>query len=270
MSNYHAANYLKGAMGRDIVRSLLERSGYTVCSYGYEETLLDAKSKYTYKKYCSPTGRRLTHSPDLLVYDAEDVVMLVEIKTRGKTKQVKAGEVWIDSKELSPLKDHWNDSILAVVAEEDDVFYAQKISDLEFQKNDRYPLTSFKKFQDFFTKVTSESINYHKNVALQMFKIFTQETGELVYSPERWKGIGEEESTASNEVSEKTADSEDFGLCKDCHSRLIITPDRTKVCPKCGLVVGKGHSLISGERAGGDQWDGSVDNSERIVENDHW
>jgi hypothetical protein len=57
--------------------------------------MLDVKSKCTFKKYDSETGRRLTHSPDLLVYDTEDIIMLVEVKTRGKSRWVEEGEVWI-------------------------------------------------------------------------------------------------------------------------------------------------------------------------------
>ena len=285
MSNYCAANYLKGSMGRDIIRSLLERSGYTVCAYGYEETLLDAKSKYTYKKYNSMTGHRLTHSPDLLVYDDKDVMMLVEVKTRGKTKRVQAGEVWIDSHELNPLRDFWSDSILALVVEEEDVFYAERMNEFEVQKSDRYPLTTFKKFQEIFTRVNPEAIAYHKNVALQMFKIFGSERDEIVYSPERWKGKGEGDTTdilGENQrgakesnlnepaANDETAERKDLSLCKNCHSQLIVTPDGTKCCSKCGLVVGKGYSWIGRQPAGNDAWDGSKDNSERVVEGEHW
>jgi hypothetical protein len=162
-------------LGRDIVRSLLESSGYTVCSYGYEETLLDAKSKYTYKKYNSMTGRRLTHSPDLLVYDDKDVVMLVEVKTRGKTKRARAGEVWIKSDELESLKDFWSDSILAVVVQEGDVFYAQRMSELIILPSGEYPLTAFQKFQDIFTRISSEAISHYRDIALQILEIFTSE-----------------------------------------------------------------------------------------------
>jgi hypothetical protein len=171
--HYKSDNYLKGALGRDIVRSLLESSGYTVCSYGYEETLLDAKSKYTYKKYSSMTGRRLTHSPDLLVYDDKDVMMLVEVKTRGKPKRARAGEVWIRSNELASLKNFWSDSILAVVVQEGDVFYAQRMSELEILPSGKYPLTAFQKFQDIFTRITSETISHYKDIALQILEIFT-------------------------------------------------------------------------------------------------
>jgi len=35
--------------------------------------------------------------------------------------------------------------------------------------------------------------------------------------------------------------------CKECYTLLIITPDRTKCCPRCGFVLGKGYSWIGRE-----------------------
>jgi hypothetical protein len=76
------SNNLKGSLGVVLVKELLESSGYTVCHYGYEYTMKDALSKRTFKKSNSTTGRRIRSSPDLLVYDDKEVIMLVEVKTR--------------------------------------------------------------------------------------------------------------------------------------------------------------------------------------------
>lgn len=32
--------------------------------------------------------------------------------------------------------------------------------------------------------------------------------------------------------------------CKECKTQIIITPDKTKCCPRCGLVIGRGYSWI--------------------------
>ena len=174
---YRFDDFLKGSLGKELVKSLLERSGYTVCSYGYEETLLDAKSKYSYKKYNSKTGHRLTHSPDLLVYDDKDIMMLVEVKTRGKSPP------YINSDETNNLKEFWNDSILAIVVPEGNVFYAKRTDELEIQPdrtNVCYPLSGLQKFQDIFTRVSSEDISRCKDIALQILQIFVtkKETSE--------------------------------------------------------------------------------------------
>ena len=77
--SFRPDNYLMGYFGKDLIKRMLEDSRYTVCHYGYEDTLLDYMSKRTSKTSNSSTGRRLRKSPDLLVYD-ENAVYLVEIK----------------------------------------------------------------------------------------------------------------------------------------------------------------------------------------------
>ena len=54
--------------------------------------------------------------------------------------------------------------------------------------------------------------------------------------------------------------------CEECKRSLIITPDGTKCCPLCGLVVGPGYSWIGSGESGKDQWSGVLDNIERILE----
>jgi Holliday junction resolvase len=154
--------FLKGNVGMEIVKAMLEKSGYTVCHYGYEITLLDAMSKRTSRKSNSTTGRRLRSSPDLLVYDDENI-MLVEVKSRGKIPPM------INISEIRNLKEFWNDAILVVVVPDGNIFYAQRINELEIQQNETfqyYPLTDFEKFQDIFTRVRSEAISHYKEMAL--------------------------------------------------------------------------------------------------------
>jgi hypothetical protein len=171
-SYFSSDNYLKGNLGKEIVRSLLERAGYTVSLYGYEITMLDAKSKYTYKKWNSVTGRRLTSSPDLLVYDEKDVMVLVEVKTRGKSPP------HIRSEEIKRYKDYWSDAVIVVVVPEG--LYAQKIDDLDIREDGEYPLSDFKKFEEVFTRVSTSDIEHYECVVLEMLKIFMSEKDKVV------------------------------------------------------------------------------------------
>jgi hypothetical protein len=98
---FQTDNYLKGFIGTDMVKSLLERSGYTVRHYGYEYTLLDVMSKRTSKNLGSKTGRRIRKSPDLLVYDDQDI-MLVEVKTRLTLPPI------MNTREIESLKEFWD------------------------------------------------------------------------------------------------------------------------------------------------------------------
>ena len=154
----------------EIVKVMLENSGYTVCHYGYEYTLLDLISKSSYGKSKTTTSRRISSSPDLLVYDNKDEIMLVEVKTRTKSKYLQKGEFMIKSAEIERLKDFWNDSILVVVSAEG--ILAQKVDEIKICENDHYQISDFDKFQYVFTKVSSECRSHYEDIASQILQIW--------------------------------------------------------------------------------------------------
>jgi len=169
LSYFDSDNFLKGNLGKEIVRSLLERSGYTVSLYGYEETMLDAKSKRTFKKSSSMTGRRMRSSPDLLVYDDKDVMMLVEVKTRGKSPP------YIRTEEINNLKEFWNDCIIVFLVPEGNILYAKRINEMQILESCsyvQYKLSFLEKFQEIFTRVSPEDIKHYQNIVLEMLEIF--------------------------------------------------------------------------------------------------
>ena len=158
-------NILEGNAYKDMIKVMLEKSGYTVYHYGYESTFSDVKSKLTKETRNSKTVRRIRSSPDLLVYDDQkNDLMLVEVKKRGTCPPK------ISPRLIKNIKEFWNDSILVVVVPEGNIFYAQRISDLEIRQNDYYPLSDFEKFQDIFTRVRAEDISHYKDIALQTMK----------------------------------------------------------------------------------------------------
>ena len=156
---------LKGGLYKDIIKFILQKSGYSVCPYGYESTLSDVKSRLTKETRNSKTGRRIRSSPDLLVYDDQNV-MLVEVKMRSKSPPM------IRASEIQNVKEFWNDSVLVIVVPEGNIFYAQRISELEIQQSDYYQLSAFEKFQDIFTRVRDEDISHYKEIALQILQTF--------------------------------------------------------------------------------------------------
>lgn len=155
---------LKGNTYKEIVKVMLQKSGYTVYPYGYESTISDVKSKLTKNTRNSKTVRRIRSSPDLLIYDEQrDDLMLVEVKMRAYSPPR------IKPRLIENYKEFWNDSILVVVVPEGNVFYAQKVGELE-TKQVYYRIRDFEKFQDIFTKVRVEDISHYKEIALQNMK----------------------------------------------------------------------------------------------------
>ena len=155
---------LKGNIYKDIVKAMLQKSGYVVYPYGYESTFSDVKSKLTKNTRNSKTVRRIRSSPDLLVYDEQkNDLMLVEVKMRAYSPPR------IKPRQIENYKEFWNDSILVLVVPEDNVFYAQKTSELETRQV-YYRIADFEKFQDIFTRVRTEDISHYKEIALQNMK----------------------------------------------------------------------------------------------------
>lgn len=158
--------YLMGYFGKDLVKAMLEKAGYTVCHYSYEDTLLDYMSKHTSKTSNSNTGRRIRKSPDLLVYD-ENTILLAELKTRTKAP------VHISYDDIQILKQFWNDAVIVAIVPEGNIFYAQEVNKLE--TNPSHPLESFRNIQEIFTKVTEEHLAYYRKIAMQTLQMFMTE-----------------------------------------------------------------------------------------------
>jgi len=162
-------NVLDGNQIKEVVKVLLEKSGYLVLPYGYESTLSGLRRRLGdrgTKK--SRTVRRIRSSPDLLVYDEErkDLV-LVEVKMR---KAREATRILIYASMMANYKEFWNDSIIIVVVPCGNIFYAQRVGDLEIKEE--YDATlDFEKFEDVFTRVKKKDISHFKTKALQIMKI---------------------------------------------------------------------------------------------------
>lgn len=78
MTDFHD-NLIRGGHIKELVKTLLEKSGYSVFPHGYESTYSQIKkwlSEPAAKS--SPTARRLRSSPDIIVYDEQrrDVMLV--------------------------------------------------------------------------------------------------------------------------------------------------------------------------------------------------
>lgn len=157
---------LKGNQVKELVKVLLERSGYSVFPYGYESTLADVKKKLNVRDARnSRTARRIRSTPDLLVYDEKRKdVTLVEVRMRRAPK-----ETSIKYLKIAWCKEFWDDTIVVVVVPGGNVFYAQKVSELEF-KQTYDATTDFERFEDVFTRVKAEVLSHFRGQALQIME----------------------------------------------------------------------------------------------------
>jgi hypothetical protein len=149
LSKFHD-DLLRGSQIKDLIKVLLQKSGYSVFPYGYESTFSEIRSKLAEKgTKNSRTVRRIRSSPDLLVYDQKKKdLMLVEVKMRGAPRETSIKYL----KRIIDYKEFWNDSILVVTVPCGDVMYAQRI------------------IEEVLTKVKVEGISHYREKALQIME----------------------------------------------------------------------------------------------------
>ena len=146
---------LKGGTAKELIKVLLEKSGYIVYPYGYECTFSGLRKKLFRNTKNSRTVRRIRSSPDLLVYDKNNKdVHLVEIKMRSNIK------AYINQPQMESYREFWNDSLIVLIVPTGNVFYAQKISELEIKQN-YYPENDFLKIQELFLRINYDDVLYY-------------------------------------------------------------------------------------------------------------
>lgn len=118
-----------GNFAKELVRGLLEESGYRVYPYGYESFLSDIKYELHRKKLArTDSVKRLRSHPDLVVYDDRiNEVTFVEVKFRNISSLESIG---LNAKSILWYQKYWNDSVLVVVVPIGEVFYAQDVNKL--------------------------------------------------------------------------------------------------------------------------------------------
>jgi hypothetical protein len=156
---------LKGETAKNLVKVLLQKSGYSVYPYGYENTLPEIREKlYSKETKNSPTVRRIRASPDILVYDNEKKdLLLVEVKLRNSETP------WLEYRKMKIYQEFWNDSILVLLVPFNHVFYAQRLCELEC-KEKYNPDIDFLKLEEIFLHVKKEDVLHFKTDALKLMQ----------------------------------------------------------------------------------------------------
>jgi len=116
----------EGNVITDLIRRLLQKSGYSVHLNGYEERFPEIKEYLNEKTVRnSRTVRMIRSSPDLIVYDkSRKDVMLVEVKMRRASSE-NAVLLNDDLGKIACYKEFWNDAILVIVIPRGQIFYAE-------------------------------------------------------------------------------------------------------------------------------------------------
>lgn len=138
-----ADNLIFGDFFKIIVKVMLENCGYEVLPYGFESNFPSLKGKLV---PCSSSNVacQIRFTPDLLVNLNDTLFEQVEVKARSVT-----GRRGIQLEEVKQYKEHWPSSILVLVIDGDNYFYAQRVCNLP-KREDRYPLSDFYPLEKLF------------------------------------------------------------------------------------------------------------------------
>ena len=153
-------DFLKGGIFKELVKSLLQKAGYTVIPYGYESTFSVLKRQISAPDVRnSQSVRRMKSAPDLVVFDNKRKdLMFVEVKMRGNLPAT------IKSTTIQGYKDFWDDCLLVLVVPDENVFYAQRVSVLQ-AKEYYNPNTDFNRIKEFFHDIEENDLEHDRTLA---------------------------------------------------------------------------------------------------------
>jgi len=119
-----------GAAAKEIVRSLLESSGYNVYPFGYESSLSALKT-HIRERGLQDTDlvQRVRSMPDFIV-SAEKDLKLVEVKFRNRRDKDGRPGFFLKNIELNRYKQFWGESFLVLLSPHGGRFFSQSVRSL--------------------------------------------------------------------------------------------------------------------------------------------
>jgi hypothetical protein len=72
-------------------------------------------------------------------------------------------------------------AVLVVLVPDENVFYAQKVSEIDGPFGNYLSLADFAKLKDVFTKVSDEHISHYKAIAISLLQLFMSKTQKEKY-----------------------------------------------------------------------------------------
>jgi len=169
-------NLIKGQIAKEMVRALLETSGYHVYSFGYENLPTSLRHDVKSRKSIPATdsNNRLRSTPDLLGYDEEkQETYFIEVKFSSATSSKKAR---LSVKSMLLYQKYWKDAIIVTVIPTEHIFYAQRVESLRLDGLTQYKTHNFDLGTDFmpiehlFPKVQTSDITSFTSI-LEKFEL---------------------------------------------------------------------------------------------------
>lgn len=170
----------KGNLFKELVKTMLEDFGYITAPYGYENQF-STMIKGSLSKNHSETAKRIRSSPDLLVYDKDkNEINLVEVKMSAKE--------FININKLADYRKYWDDAIMVVVMNFEDMFYAERIHDLRENRGYHTPRNDFRRIYELFPNVKAEELEKYKVWAHKLLEATSLKTDSKEENNDKMEG----------------------------------------------------------------------------------
>ncbi len=125
--NHHV---VVGAAAKEILRSLLESSGYKVYPFGYESSLSTLKIHIWDRGFeNTDIVQRIRSMPDYIV-STEKNLELIEVKFRRKSDKEGQPGVFLKNRDINRYKQFWGESTIVLLSPHGDRFFAQSARDV--------------------------------------------------------------------------------------------------------------------------------------------
>ncbi len=119
-----------GAAAKEILRGLLEASGYMVYPFGYESSLSSLKMNISGNSTPDSNAvQRIRSMPDYVV-SSNKGIKLVEVKFRKESENSGRAGVLLKNNDLNRYRQYWEESVIALVTPHGDRFFCQNVRDL--------------------------------------------------------------------------------------------------------------------------------------------
>ena len=119
-----------GAAAKEILRGLLEASGYKVYPFGYESSLSTLKMTITENSIPESSAvRRVRSMPDYVV-TSESGLHLLEVKFRKRLDQQGHPGVLMKNDDLNKYQQYWSESVIALISPYGQRFFCQDVREL--------------------------------------------------------------------------------------------------------------------------------------------
>ncbi len=129
-SQLFSQHLIIGAAAKEILRSLLEASGYKVYPFGYESSLSSLKMHiWDNQVNDSNAVQRIRSMPDYVV-SSEKELRLVEVKFRKKSDYNGHSGVVLKNSDLNRYRQYWGESVIVIISPHGDRFFCRDVRDL--------------------------------------------------------------------------------------------------------------------------------------------